>query len=70
MTFHQIFSTRNRYTILIRGAFGIGIGLLLAAIWSIVTGMNEFRSLAFPIFGVPIILTAFNLLIFKRDKNE
>jgi len=71
MSIRQIFFTNTRTTIALRGVIAICVGLLLAAIWSVATDTNAFRSFAFPIFGVPVVLTVINLLLtLGEQKNE
>ena len=70
MTIRGIYTRKSRTMILLRGVIGVCVGLLIAAIWSFTTDTNAFRRFAFPIFGVPVILTLINLLIFYREPNQ
>jgi hypothetical protein len=63
MTIRQIFYTDTRSAILLRGIIAVCIGLLVAGIWSVATDSNAFKVFAFPIFGIPVILTVIKLLL-------
>ena len=61
MSIRNIFCTDTRRAILIRFVLAIGVGLLAAGILTGFTDVNAFRSFAFPIFGVPLMLMVFAL---------
>jgi hypothetical protein len=62
MTFREIFLTDTREAILLRGLIAVIVGVAFAAVVTMTTETNAFKRFAFPIFGVPALLTVLNLI--------
>lgn len=69
MRFRQIFSQTTSSTIVLRGVLALGLSVLLAAIYTAVSGENGFARFWFAIFGVPITWTLCTLAfhVFERE---
>jgi glycerol uptake facilitator-like aquaporin len=70
MSIRHIFCTNTRGAILLRGLIAMSAGVMLAAVITATTDTNAFRRFAFPIFGVPMMLTMLNLLTRRAERVE
>ena len=77
MSFWKVYREQGRRGILIQGLVGVLVGTIIGLSYMLITGDHRLGTLAIPLFGVPVALTMFKLLLLlgqqkceSTDRND